>query len=714
MPSISKPPAGDSESDTQRSDRTRRRVRPGQGLGLAYLVLLAWAVVTAVAAPLAGKVGEIENNDTAFLPRGAESTQVQGTLTRLRSAEPFDAVVVYVRESGLRQRDRAAAEHDRRALAHLAEGQRVDPPRPAQDGAALLLTVAMQPREDGQLDRVEELREEVAAGAPAGLDVKVTGAAGALYDEVKVFSGLDRKVLLLTAGVVTALLLLTYRSPVLWMLPLLSVGVATQVANGAVYLLGKHAGLPVDGQSGGLLTVLVFGVGTDYALLLIARYREELHRHERRRRAMAMALRQAGPAILASAATVALGLLCLLAADMNSSRSLGGVGAVGIVAGFAAMITLLPALLVVAGRWIFWPYVPRFGTPVRQGRGPWVRVGRRLAHRPRRVWVGSALALAAVPSAVMGLSTGLTQEQSFTGTPDSVAGQRNLARHYPAGAGEPTVLVADREAQQAVLAAARTTPGVAAVPDPVAPAGSRLVRAAVVLGHAPDSDAAKDTVLRLRDRVHAVPEANALIGGPTAAMVDTEQASERDQRVVMPMVLAVVLLVLVMLLRSLAAPLLLIATVVLSYGAALGAGALVLAAAFDISAVDASTPLIGFVFLVALGVDYNIFLMTRVREEVSRRGHHAGVLRGLAATGGVITSAGLVLAATFSVFAALPLVFMVGIGVVVALGVLLDTFVVRSLLVPALALDLGPRLWWPRHLGEQRALPLSGAGQGPE
>jgi len=440
------------------------------------------------------------------------------------------------------------------------------------------------------------------------------------------------------------------------------------------------------------------GVGTDYALLLVARYREELHRYGDRHVAMAEALRRSGLTLAASAATVVLGLLCLLLADVNATRSLGAVGAIGIVAAFLLMVTLLPALLVILGRWVFWPAIPRHGTPVPVERSIWGRIGNAVARRPRSVWAGAALVLTGLAVAASGLTVGLSQPEMFRDAPESVLAQADLAAHYPAGESAPTEVAIRAAAAPAAAAAIGATPGVSRVGPPLPSADEALAKLTVVLDDAPDSAAAEATVQRLRTTLAEVPGAAALVGGSTGLTLDLQEASATDRAVIVPLVLVVVLLVLVVLLRAVVAPLVLLATVVLSYFAALGAATVLLEWGWGIGAVDHSAPLIGFVFLVALGVDYNIFLMTRVQEEVRRHGHRAGVLRGLATTGGVITSAGVVLAATFAVLASLPLVSLIGIGVLVGVGVLLDAFVVRSLVVPALALDLGRRTWWPSRL----------------
>ncbi|GAB2968785.1 MMPL family transporter [Streptomyces pseudoechinosporeus] len=657
-----------------------------------WLVLAAWLIVAVALGPLAGKLGDVEDSSAnAFLPRGAESAQVNTELEKFRADPVMPAVVVYTGDGA-----DAKAATDRTAFAKFVPaGEEVSRPIPSEDGQVLMTVVPLD-SEDGITDKVDELREIAGANAPPGVDVEVGGPAGSLTDSVAVFDSLDSTLLLATGLVVAALLLITYRSPFLWLLPLLSVGFAAVLTQVCTYLLAKHAGLPVDPQSAGVLMVLVFGVGTDYALLLIARYREELHRHEDRHQAMRIALRRSGPAILASAATIAVGLACLAFADINSSRSLGLVGAVGVVCGFLAMVTVLPALLVIAGRWVFWPFVPQYGTPARKPHTVWSRIGAAIALRPRWSWMTSVAATGVLALSAAGISMGLTQAEMFQDKPESVTAQETISAHYPSGASDPAKIVTITGRAAEVRTAASTVDGVARVED----GGDRtpdgeLTTLSVVLEDAPDSQAAKDTIDKLRETVHPM---DALVGGTTAESLDTQRASDRDLTTVIPIVLLVVLAVLIWLLRALVAPLLLLATVVLSYFAALGASNLLFEHVLDYAGVDWSIPLMGFVFLVALGIDYNIFLMHRVKEEATRLGHAPGVLEGLTSTGGVITSAGIVLAATFAVFAGLPLVTMAQMGVLVGVGVLLDTFLVRTVLVPALALDLGRWFWWPGRL----------------
>jgi RND superfamily putative drug exporter len=504
-----------------------------------------------------------------------------------------------------------------------------------------------------------------------------------------------------TLIVVIALLLITYRSPVLWLLPVMSAGIALISASALIYLLARHAGLTVNAQSAGILYVLVFGAGTDYALLLTARYREELRRHADRHEAMAVAMRRAGPAIIASAGTVILSLLTLTVAELNSTKSLGPVLAIGVGVALLAMLTLLPALLVICGRWIFWPVRPAFGSAEPTAEGIWASIGRRIAVRPRMVWIGTAVVLGVLALGLTGLkASGLTSAEAFVGHhPDSVVGQTVIDQNFPAGAGQPVIVVGNEPQAAQLLSALRAAPGITGVTPPVIRAGHAWLEG--TLTSAPDSQAAFHTIRVVRTAVHAIPGAHAMVGGNTAVTLDIATAADHDRDVIIPVILVLVFLILALLLRAVIAPIMLIATVVLSYSAALGVSALFFNNVFHFGNADNSFPLFVFVFLVALGIDYNIFLMTRVREETGQHDPRHGALTGLAATGGVITSAGAVLAGTFAALGTLPVTFLAELGFAVAFGVLLDTIVVRSVLVTALNLDLGRWVWWPSRLYRQ-------------
>ncbi|WP_426510179.1 MMPL family transporter [Dactylosporangium sp. McL0621] len=651
------------------------------------LTLALWVVVAAGLGPLAMKLTDVQDNDSlGSLPAAAEATRAAA---RAEAAFPepdaLVAVAVYVRESGLTAADRAKVDADRAAFAANAQGGLVPEPAPAADGQALLLTFPVT-------DDVAPIRQRLAEQTPDGLRTALTGSAAAEDDLGEAFSGLDLTLLLATVGAVALLLLLTYRSPVLWLIPLLTAGIASQCAGGIVYLLVRHTGLTVDLQSQNIMTILSIGVGVDYALLLISRYREELRHHENRHTAMAVALRRSFPAICASAVTVALGLLCLLAADLPATRGLGPVGAIAVVTTLAAMTTLLPALLVLLGRWIFWPFVPRAGAAASASWSS--RVARLVGDHARPVWLATAAVLAALTIGIGHLSIGLPADETFTKEVGSITGQRLIERHYPGGTLAPAVITATAGTATEVADAARRVEGVAAVGAPARSADGRWARIEATLASEPTSPEAVRTLERLRTAVRSVPSSDALVGGDTAAEADGDAVTSRDNRVVVPLVLAVVLLVLIVLLRALVAPLMLLASVVLSYAAALGAAGLILDA-IGHPRLWSAVPLQTFLFIVALGVDYTIFLMTRAREETARLGHHRGVLHALTVTGGVVTSAGVVLAATFAALTVLPMVPSVQIGVIVSVGVLIDTLLVRSLLVPALTLHIGPRVWWP-------------------
>jgi putative drug exporter of the RND superfamily len=666
-----------------------------------WAVLVFWIIIVAVAGPLSGKLTGAEKNDaSAWLPAKAESTQVLNIQSRFESPNIFNAVVVYDRPSGLTAADHAKAETDATRFAQVAgvvHGQ-FQGPFFAKDGKAVETIVPVNLGAkgwNGASAAATDLRNIAQANA-GGLTSYIAGPLGSAADSANAFKGIDGILLIATLVVVIALLLITYRSPVAWLLPVMSAGIALTASEGLVYLLAAHAGLTVNAQSAGILLVLVFGAGTDYALLLTARYREELRRHEDRHEAMAVALRRAGPAILASAGTVIISLLTLTIAELGSTKSLGPVLAIGVGVALLAMMTLLPALLVIFGRWIFWPVKPKFGTSEPTTKGIWARTGRGIAVRPRVVWVVTALILGVMAIGLTGLkASGLTTAEGFRNTPASVVGQNVIDRNFAAGAGQPVVVIGNEHQLTQLMQAFKATPGITGVTGTVKEGHAYLQGTPTM---APDSQAAYHTVDLVRTAVHAVPGADAMVGGNTAVNLDIANASAHDRDVIIPVILVVVFVILALLLQALIAPLMLIATVVLSFAASMGVSAEVFDHLFKFGGADTSFPLFVFVFLVALGIDYNIFLMTRVREEAGRHGPRRGALTGLSATGGVITSAGAVLAGTFAALATLPVTFLAELGFAVAFGVLLDTIVVRSVLVTALNLDLGRWVWWPGKL----------------
>ncbi|MFF6879435.1 MMPL family transporter [Streptomyces sp. NPDC012474] len=679
-----------------------------------WLVLGLWVVVLFIAAPFAMKLTDAQDNDAAsWLPGSAESTQVLEISEDFRP-EQIPAVVVYARESGLTAQDRAEITEDVAQLKQLRDhgilGEQTRGPvfdRQTDPRAAQVFVPIMMDEEGWERisPAVESVRDEVGTGGD-GLSVHITGPGGTSADFSEAFEGIDSTLLFAAMTVVIVMLLITYRSLTLLLVPLIAVVCALFTSQALIYVLAEHAGLTVNGQSAGILTVLVFGAGTDYALLLVARYREELRRHEDRHEAMALALHRAGPAVLASGATVVLSMLVLLTAEMNSTSGLGPVAAIGVAVALLAMMSLFPALLVIFGRWIFWPVIPHLGSPEPTERGIWARAGRRIARRPRMTWAVTALALAVCSLGLIQLrAEGIGNADAFTGKPDSITGQEVSARYFPAGSGDPLVVVSNQAQAQQVGRAVAGTEGVVpqslGLPPGTKPAFEGKVLFEATMTAPADSEAAKQTVERVRDAVHAVPDADAQVGGGTAALLDMDKATTHDNMLIIPLVLVVVLLILCVLLRALIAPLLLIGTVILSFTAALGISALAFRYVFDYAGEATDFPLFVFVFLVALGIDYNIFLTTRIREEAARQGTRAGVVTGLAATGAVITSAGLVLAGTFAALGTLPMVAFAEIGFAVALGVLIDTFIVRSVLVTSLFLDVGPKVWWPHRLARE-------------
>jgi RND superfamily putative drug exporter len=701
---------------------TRGLARLVSGRWTKWIVLAVWLAVFVIAGPLAGKLSGVEKNDnSAWLPSSAEATKVLDLERTFQQRDSAPAILVYERKSGITGADLDKATADAQNFAGLSTlaGKVAGPIRSTQDGPApqaieILVPIAVGNGGWAQIGTtVDRIRGVAQAGIPDGLTVHITGQAGLDADQNKAFKGTTGVLLYATLAVVMVILLLTYRSPVLWLLPIVSAGGALIAAQAVIYLLAKHAGLTVNAQSAAILTVLLFGAGTDYALLLIARYREELRRHEDRHEAMAVALHRAGPAIIASCATVAIAMLCMMVAEMAPTKGMGPVDAIGIVVGLVAMLSLLPALLVIFGRWIFWPSRPAFGTTDPTSRGLWARVGNAVARRPRPVWIVTALILGGLAFTATGMKAdGLTAAESFLHKPDSVVGAEVLAEHFPAGGGSPVVVIGNATAADQIRSAVVATEGIADAGEPQVKNG--LVYVTATLRDAPDSSAADATVVRVRTAVHAIPDADAKVGGQTATTHDIREATARDNTRIIPLVMLVVLIILSLLLRAIVAPLLLVATVVLSFGTALGASSLAFQHLFGWPAEDTGFPLFVFVFLVALGIDYNIFLMTRVREESLTLGTRRGTVVGLSATGGVITSAGLVLAGTFASLGALPVVSFAEIGLAIALGVILDTVVVRSILVTALNLDFGRHIWWPSKLSRKRDVVEAEAGHAQE
>ncbi|MFD3924305.1 MMPL family transporter [Streptomyces sp. NPDC058595] len=672
-----------------------------------WVVLALWVVLLIPAVLLAGKLGDVQENDnSAWLPGDAESTAVVERAEKFQATDTVLALVIYDRQDGVTAADMAKAQADVEAFQGVEKvvGQPQGPLK-SEDGKAIQTVVQVQKDKSGWdgINKVVKDMTDVGKADADGLGFHVTGPAGYASDSIDAFGG-GGGLTAITAAVVVVILLLTYRSPILPLLPLLTAGGALMTSEAVIYLLAKHAGLVVNTQTSFILTVLVFGAATDYALLLTSRYREELRRHQDRHEAMAVALHRSGPAIVASAATVAVSLMLLMLATLNSTQGLGPASAVGILVGLLAMVTLMPALLVICDRWVFWPVKPVYGSAAAAKEGVWTRVGNAVSGRPRIVWIGTALALGVMAIGAFGLkSDGLSNKDQFTNKPQMVVGEEIKNKHFPAGAGDPVYVVAKASSAEQVSTALADVPGVAGVSEPVVKGDEALIMGE--LEDSPTSTSAMDTVDRARTAVHGVDGADAEVGGNTAIMLDTREAAAHDSKLIIPIVLVVVFLILALLLRAIVAPLLLMATVVLSFAAAIGVSNLVFEHVFHFAGTDANFPLLTFVFLVALGIDYNIFLVTRVREVALEEGTRRGALIGLSTTGGVITSAGLVLAGTFAAMASLPLVFAAELGFAVAFGVLLDTMIVRSVLVTALTLDADRWMWWPSALFRRQDVP---------
>ena len=687
-----------------------------------WIVLVAWVVILGVSGGFAQKLTNVQDNEaSSWLPGSAESTKALDELKPFQDPNDIPTVVVYHRAGGLSARDLRTIRTQLPKIQSMdGVAGHVTGPVTSSDREVAQTLVTYNFGKNGWNDlpaTADTLRNLTKI---PGVEVRIAGQGGQAADSADAFAGIDGTLLFATLGVVILILLFTYRSPLLWTLPIFSAVVALMSTEALIYFLAKYAGLTVNGQSQGILTVLVVGAGTDYALLLVARYREELRRHEDRHEAMSVALHRASPAILASAATVAVGMLCLTLAKMNSTAGLGPVLAIGVTVTLLVMLTLLPALLVIFGRWMFWPRRPAYGSSEPTASGLWARVGNRIAIRPRKVWVGTTVVLLLACFGLFKLDTGgLSSTEQYTKEFDSIKGEKLLEAHGMVDTSNPILIVSKVGASADVVRAVQGVNGIGQVNDKIPAVGGVKLTAVGVKGD-PAAQSAFDEVKAIRSAVHKVDGADALVGGTSAIYLDIADASHRDNWVIIPVVLVVVMLILMLLLRAVLSPVLLIGTVILSFGAALGLSTLLFHGVFThlfsqgqgFRHADASFPLFVFTFLVALGIDYNIFLMTRVREETQTRGTRVGSLVALRATGGVITSAGLVLAATFAVLGTLPLVFLAELGTAVALGVIIDTLVVRSVLVTALNLDLGAKIWWPSRLDREGSESGPGAPEG--
>ena len=702
---------------------------------LPTVLIVAWLGIGGVGGPTFGKISSVSTNDQAgFLPASAESTKVNEIQAKFQASDEVPAVVVIVKDSGtITPAEQAkfvtlgttlGTAHD---VAKPTDGAKTSVVGPifSEDGRAVEYIVPLAKTGETILEGVTGFREDVNKNVPDGFTTYVTGPAGLLADFVTGFAGIDGILLLVALAAVFIILLIVYRSLLLPLVVLVTAVFALSGAILGIYLLAYNDIIKVSGQSQGILSILVIGAATDYALLLVSRYRESLFDVQDKWAAIGRAIRGSFEAITASAATVVLALLCLLFSDLNSNKALGPISAFGIGFAYLAAMTFLPAVLVALGRAAFWPLMPKFGKrkvaevtastiPGLEGiRGLWKSVGTLIAKRPRITWVVTLVVLLIGACGLFGLkANGVPQTQLLLGSNiESVDGQKALSEHFDAGSGAPVVIITDEANLDKISTAAGDIAGISAVapqvdyskfvPGAQPPVkvidGKVLINA--TLKYQSDSAEAEQVVTDMRTALHEI-DANTIVGGQTAIALDTNVTAQEDLLRVIPIVLLVILLILMLLLRSIVAPLLLIGTVVVSYAATLGISALVFNNLFKFPGADASVPLFGFVFLVALGIDYNIFLMTRVREESLHLGTRPGILRGLAVTGGVITSAGVVLAATFAALGVIPILFLVQIAFIVAFGVMLDTILVRSLLVPALSYDIGPAIWWPSKLAK--------------
>lgn len=753
---------------------------------LPTVLVIVWFAIAGLGGPTFGKISEVSTNDQAgFLPASAQSTAVNDLSAKFNDSTNIPATVIIESNSG------SVAESDKAAFDELATSMKgatgVAPtvegkvpsvlgPTYSDDGAAVEYLVFFEASGEELLGDITSFRELVKTDTPSGYTSYVAGPAGLLADFVNGFGGIDGILLLVALLAVFVILLIVYRSILLPILVLLTAIFALSGSILGIYYLALNDVIKVSGQSQGILSILVIGAATDYALLMVSRYREALFEVQSKWAAMGRAFRGAFEPIFASAATVVLALLCLLFSDLNSNKALGPIAAFGIGFAFLAAISFLPALLMIFGRGAFWPFLPKFGKKKVEAvdantvaglegvRGLWKRVGNLIAKRPRTTWVVTLVVLLAAIAGLPGLkASGVPQTDLLLGSNiESVDGQAVLGKHFPAGAGSPAVIIADEKTYENVVTATEEFEGVSsvevqldldatqkAVEEKIAQMQADAIAAAAAaggaggfppadmgappaaapidyanlsladLGLAPipkvvdgkvlinatfsyqaDSPEAEALVKKMRTDLAAV-DPGVLVGGETAIALDTNETATADLVKIVPIVLLVILIILMLLLRSIVAPLVLIASVVVSFAATMGVSALVFNNVFHFPGADASVPLFGFVFLVALGIDYNIFLMTRVREEALGIGTRPGILKGLAVTGSVITSAGVVLAATFAALGVIPLLFLVQLAFIVSFGVILDTVLVRSLLVPALAYDIGPKIWWPSKLANR-------------
>jgi putative drug exporter of the RND superfamily len=684
----------------------------------------AWLLLGIAGLLAHGRIGDVTSaGESSFLPKKAESTRAIDALEHgTGGGEEIPVVIVFERPGGLTEADLATIGRIGKGLGDLAltgATPVVDPfsaeaRKPlgdvakiahgvgpiSRDGEAALVVLAIDAEERGAIvGGVGKIRRYLRDHDRPGLRAYVTGPGGIAADLDRVADEAGQTLLIATLSLVLILLLAVYRAPLLAILPLLTVGAAYLIAIGIAYLLIEAGWIVVNVEGTFLLLVLVFGAGTDYSLLLVHRYREELDAGRAPPLALPAALSECAPALAASAGTVIAAMLVLLVADLQSTHWLGPILAIGIAVMLAAAFTLLPALLSLLDGRAFWqPFrtsggqsTPKFGAANAGSR--WERVAELIRRRSRPIIAGVLVLLAVLACGNFAHHGAIGFGQGETKPTNSSRGTEALEAHFPAGLGAPLTAVVATERLGAVTEALEELkPVQLALPVPPTANVEEAVVVLVTQGD-PYSSEAAGTVDDIRERLHEV-DPGGLLGGLPAENFDIEQTNARDTHLIVPLVLLVVGLILAVLLRALVAPLYLMATVVASFAATVG----LVTFAFAVlggQGIAFNLVLLAFIFLVALGVDYNIFLMTRAREEAAVRGTREGVLAALVSTGGVVTGAGLILAGTFSTLVLLPLEQLIQVGATVAIGVLLDTFVVRALLIPAITYRLGDRAWWP-------------------
>ncbi len=684
-----------------------------------------WLIFSGIGGPYFGKIDEVSSNNLSdFLPASAEATKANQAAAEFRDSTAIPAIVIIESDQELTAEQFAFAQAAQQTISQQEHIIQASPAIPSQDKKAVQIVALVDTNADtGPV--VEKLRDTVNQDIPQGLEAHVTGPAGFAADLLEAFSGIDGLLLVVALAVVLVILLVIYRSPLLPILVLMTSMAALTVSVLIVWWLAKWGVLQLNGQVQGILFILVIGAATDYSLLYVSRFKEALHHTDSPFNATKVALKGSFEPIVASGGTVIAGLLCLLLSDLNSNKYLGPVASIGIAMAIIASLTLLPSFLVLASRVAFWPFAPKVDDASQtdqKARGIWPNVARFVNSNPRAIWVTiTALLCVAALGASSLKAEGIAQSQLIVGYSDARQGQESLSRHFPSGSGSPAIIIGPSSDLDLLVTSIESVEGVSSVeavsdnsPSGAVPLGSNQVifgplalatpkvvddqvMLQATLSDSPDSVAAEQTVIELRQQLHQIND-QVLVGGETAVNIDTRQASIRDRNLIIPVVLIVITVILMVLLRSILTPIVLIWTTVLSFVAALGVSAFVFNTVLNMPGSDPVIPLYAFIFLVALGIDYNIFLMTRVREESLTHGVRKGMSRGLIITGGVITSAGLVLAATFAALSVIPILFLVQIAFIVSFGVLLDAIIVRSLLVPALVADAGPPIWWPSKL----------------